>query len=122
MPDVGTVAAETADKAGGFLGKIVAIVKSTNLPKQIDEVDLALFSNPWFIVPFVALIAWWIYKQKFKDIIVVLLFVGIWYVSGTEYMATLIVGGELQIGKILPIMFGGAGVLAVIIYMYFGRS
>ncbi len=122
MPDVGTAAAETADKAGSFFGKIVEIADSTNLPKQINDVDLALFSNPWFIVPFVATIGWWIYKQKFKDIIVVLIFIAIWYVSGTEYMATLIVGGELQIGKILPIMFGGAAVLAGIVYMYFGRS
>jgi hypothetical protein len=70
----------------------------------------------------VALVGWWIYKQKFKDIIVVLLFVGVWYVSGTEYMATLIVGGELQIGKILPVMFGGAALLGIVVYMYFGRS
>ena len=121
MPDVGATASSAADGAGGFFGKIVDFVKSTNLPKQLDEVDLALFSNPWFIVPFVALIGWWIYKQKFKDIIIVIIFIGIWYVSGTEYMATVIVGGELQIGKILPVMFGGAAVLGFIIYMYFGR-
>ena len=122
MPDVTTTAANAAAKADGFFEKIVEFITSTNLPKQIDEVDLALFANPWFIVPFVALIGWWIYKQKFKDIVIALIFVGIWYVSGTEYMATLIVGGELQIGKILPIMFGGAAVLGVIVYMYFGRS
>jgi hypothetical protein len=122
MPDVGAAAGSAADKAGGFFGNIVEFVKSTNLPKQIDEVDTALFTNPWFFVPFVALVGWWIYKQKFKDIIVVLLFVGVWYVSGTEYMATLIVGGELQIGKILPVMFGGAALLGIVVYMYFGRS
>ena len=122
MPDVGATAGSAADKAGGFFGKIVDIVKSTNIPKQIDDVDLALFTNPWFMVPFVALISWWVYKQQFKDIIVVLIFIGVWYVSGTQYMQTLIVGGELQIGKILPVMFGGAAVLGVIIYMYFGRS
>lgn len=123
MPDVGTVAAgNAAAEAGGFFDKIVEIVKSTNIPQQIHEVDLALFTNPWFIVPFVALIGWWIYKQQFKDIVVVLLFIGVWYVSGTQYMQTLIVGGELQIGKILPVMFGGAAVLGLVIYMYFGRS
>jgi len=122
MPDVGTAAAETADKAGSFFGKIVEIIDSTNLPQQINDVDLALFSNPWFIVPFLAMISWWVYKQNFKEIIIALIFIGIWYVSGTQYMATLIVGGELQIGKILPVMFGGAAVLGVIVYMYFGRS
>ena len=54
MPDVGAAADSAADKAGGFLGNIVDLVKSTNLPKQIDEVDTALFTNPWFFVPFVA--------------------------------------------------------------------
>ena len=122
MPDVGTAAAETVEKADGFVGKIVGIVESTNIPQQISEVDLALFSNPWFIVPFLAMISWWVYKQNFKEIIIALIFIGIWYVSGTQYMATLIVGGELQIGKILPVMFGGAAVLGVIVYMYFGRS
>ena len=122
MPDVGTAAAETADKADSFLGKIGEVIASTNLPQQINDVDLALFSNPWFIVPFVAMIAWWVYKQQFKEIIIALIFIAIWYVSGTQYMATLIVGGELQIGKILPIMFGGAAVLGVIVYMYFGRG
>jgi hypothetical protein len=122
MPDVGAAAGSAADKAEGFFDRIVDIVKSTNIPKQIDDVDLALFTNPWFMVPFVALISWWAYKQQFKDIIVVLLFIGIWYVSGTQYMQTLIINGEQQIGKILPVMFGGAAVLGVIIYMYFGRS
>jgi len=122
MPDVGAAADSAAEKAGGFFDKIIDIVKSTNIPQQIDEVDIALFTNPWFMVPFVALIAWWIYKQHFKDIVVVLIFIGVWYVSGTEYMQTLIVNGELQIGKILPVMFGGAAVLGIVVYMYFGRS
>lgn len=122
MPDVNTAANKAAEGAGSFIDKIVDIVKSTNIPQQIDDVDLDLFTNPWFMVPFVALIAWWIYKQHFKDIFVVLIFIGLWWVSGTQYMQTLIVNGELQIGKILPVMFGGAAVLGVIIYMYFGRS
>jgi len=122
MPDVEAAAGNAADKAGGIFATIVDLVKSTNIPKQIDEVDLALFTNPWFMVPFVALMGWWLYKQSFKDIIVVLIFIGVWYISGTQYMHTLIVGGELQIGKILPVMFGGAAILGIIIYMYFGRS
>ncbi|GAB4339396.1 MAG: hypothetical protein Kow0089_12220 [Desulfobulbaceae bacterium] len=122
MPDVGAVAGEAAEKAGGFFDKIIDLVKATNIPQQIDDVDLGLFTNPWFMVPMVALIGWWLYKQNFKDIVVVVLLIGVWYVSGTEYMQTLIVNGELQIGKILPVMFGGAAVLGIVIYMYFGRS
>jgi len=121
MPDVGTAAAETAVKADGFFGKIVELANSTHIPQQIADVDLGLFANPWFLVPFVGLIGWWFYKQSFKDITIVFIFICIWYLSGTEYMQTLIVDGELQIGKILPIMFGGAAVLGAVVYMYFGR-
>ena len=121
MPDVAATAANAADKADGFFGKIVEVVNSTNLPQQIGDVDLGLFTNPWFLVPFVALIGWWIYKQSFKDIVVVVVLLAIWYLSGTEYMQTLIVDGELQIGKILPVMFGGAAVLGAVVYLYFVR-
>jgi hypothetical protein len=37
-------------------------------------------------------------------------------------MKTLVVGEELQIKKVLPVMFGGAAILGVIIYLLFGRS
>ena len=99
MPDVAGVASNTAEKAGGFFGKIVDLM-----------------------VPLVAFIGWNIYKQAFKEIVVVIVIIGLWYVSGTHYMQTLIVNGELQIGKILPVMFGGAALLGIVIYMYFGRS
>jgi len=123
MPDVAGVADNAADKAGGFFSKIIDLLAATNLPQQIEKVDAGgLFTNPWFLVPFVAFVGWNIYKQAFKEIVVVLVVIGLWYVSGTHYMQTLIVNGELQIGKILPVMFGGAAVLGILIYMYFGRS
>jgi hypothetical protein len=37
-------------------------------------------------------------------------------------MQTLVVGGELQINRILPVLFGGAVTLGFIIYLFFGRS
>ena len=123
MPDVAGVAGSAADKAGGIFGKIVELIASTNIPQQIEKVDFGgLFTNPWFLVPFLSLIGWNIYKQAFKEIILIFIIIGVWYISGTQYMHTLIVGGELQIGKILPVMFGGAAVLGIVIYMYFGRS
>lgn len=113
----------TASKGSGFIDKIGDIFKSTNIPQQLNDVDVAgLFSNPWFIVPFVALIGWQLYKQAFKDIFLVFVIMGLWWVSGTEYMQTLVVGQELQISKILPVMFGGAALLGLMIYLYFGRS
>ncbi len=123
MPDVGTIAGEAADKAGGFLARIGGLIQATNIPKQFREVDFTgLFTNPWFLVPFVALVGYQIYKQAFRDLFIVVLIVGIWYLSGTEYMQTLVVNGELQINKVLPIVFGGAAVLGFIIYLFFGRS
>lgn len=117
------IAGGITEKAGGFFEKIGDVIKLTNIPQQVSDVDAGgLFTNPWFMVPFIAFIGWQIYRQAFKDIIVVLLVVGLWWISGTHYMQTLIIGDELQIGKVLPVMFGGAVALGLIIYMYFGRS
>lgn len=123
MPDVAGVASSAAAKGEGFFNRMIKIVESTNIPQQLKDVDAGgLFSNPWFLAPFVALIGWNIYKQAFKEIVLIVIITGVWYISGTQYMETLIVNGELQIGKILPIMFGGAAVLGLTIYIYFGRS
>ena len=106
-----------------FFTKILDFIDSTKLPEQVKEVDyVGLFTNPWFLVPFIAFAAYLLYKQKWRDIIFVAIFFGIWWISGTDYMKTLVVGEELQIKKVLPVMFGGAAVLGVVIYLLFGRS
>lgn len=108
---------------GDFFTNIWAWVESTHIREQVADVDyVGLFSNPWFLVPFVAAIGYLLFKQAWKDIIVIVIFVGVWWVSGTEYMATLVVGDELQISKVLPVLFGGAAVLGFVIYLFFGRS
>lgn len=106
-----------------ILTKFSAWFESTHLQQQIKDVDyIGLFSNPWFIVPFGMMVLYMVYKQKWRDLIIITVFVGVWWVSGTEYMNTLIVDGTLQIDKILPVIFGGAGALGVVIYLLFGRS
>ena len=108
---------------GDFFGNILSWVDSTHVVEQVAEVDyVGLFTNPWFMVPFVALVLYFLWKQSFKDLIIVAIFIGVWWVSGTQYMHTLVVGDELQIRKILPVLFGGAAILGFIIYMFFGRS
>lgn len=108
---------------GDFFAKIWAWAESTQVREQVADVDyVALFSNPWFMVPFVILVGYLLYKQAFRDLIIVAAFVGVWWVSGTEYMATLVVGETLQIDKILPVLFGGAALLGFLIYLLFGRS
>ncbi|MDW7774315.1 MAG: hypothetical protein SCH71_15625 [Desulfobulbaceae bacterium] len=112
-----------SEKTGSFFEKIGDVIEYTNIPQQVSDVDAGgLFTNPWFMVPFIALLGWQLFRQSFKDMIIVLLVVGLWWVSGTHYMQTLIIDGELQINKVLPVMFGGAAILGFIIYMYFGRS
>lgn len=107
----------------GFFAKIGAWIQSTHVPEQVKDVDFTgLFTNPWFIVPFVALIGYLIWKQSFNELIVIVLFVILWWLSGTEYMQTLVVDGELQIKKILPVLAGASAVLGFIIYLFFGRS
>lgn len=106
-----------------FLEKIGFLLEKTHLPEQISEVDFSgLFTNPWFLVPFIALVAYMLYKQSFRDLTIMGLLMGVWYASGTNYMQTLVVGEELQMNKVLPVLFGAAGVLGFIIYLLFGRS
>ncbi len=106
-----------------FLNSILAWIESTHIQQQIKDVDyVGLFSNPWFLVPFVALVIYLLYRQSFRDLVIISLFVGVWWVSGLDYMQTMVVGGELQMNKVLPVLFGGATVLGVVVYLLFGRS
>ncbi|HID02435.1 MAG TPA: hypothetical protein EYP18_04395 [Desulfobacterales bacterium] len=108
---------------GDFFTKIWNLLESTNVREQVATVDyVALFSNPWFIIPFVLCIGYLLYKQDFRDLIIITAFVAVWWVSGTEYMHTLVVGDTLDITKILPVLFGGAALLGFLIYLLFGRS
>jgi hypothetical protein len=106
-----------------FLTKIVEFIHSTQVLEQFKEVDaLGLFTNPWFLLPLICLIGYLLYKQDFREIIVIFIGFGCWHISGTEYMNTLIIDNEIQLSKVLPVVFGAAIILGVIIYMYFGRS
>jgi len=108
---------------GAIFAPIGRWLEATHLVEQIKEVDFpGLFTNPWFMVPFVALVGYMLFKQALRDLAILGLLVGVWYVSGTPYMQTLVVGGELQIGKILPLLFGGAAILGFLIYLLLGRS
>jgi len=106
-----------------FFTKIVNWFESTHLDEQLRAVDyIGLFTNPWFIVPFVIAVAYMIYKQRWTQIIITGIGFGAWYFSGTNYAQSLLVNGEIDINKILPVMFGGAVALGFVIYLLFGRS
>ena len=100
-----------------------AWVDSTHLFEQIKEVDaVGLFTNPWFLVPFIALVGYMIFKQAWRDMALIAIFIGIWWVSGTPYMQNLVVGNEISIEKILPVVFGGGITLGVVIYLLISKS
>ena len=106
-----------------FISKIVEFINSTQVLQQFRDVDAGgLFTNPWFLVPLICLVGYLLYKQSFKEIILLIIGFGCWHISGTEYMNTLIIGDEIQLAKVLPVVFGAAVILGIIIYMYFGRS
>ena len=84
MPDVGAVVNNVSDTAGSFFSRIGDLIQATNLPDQVKDVDfVGLFTNPWLMVPFVAWVIYLVYKQKFKDMILIGIIIAIWWVSGT---------------------------------------
>lgn len=106
-----------------FFTPVTDFIAKTKVFEQIKEFEaLALFTNPWFLVPFIALVGYMLYKQAWRDLAIMAIFIGIWYASGTEYMQTLVVGDELQISKILPVVFGGAVALGLVIYLLISRD
>ena len=106
-----------------FFQKILDFFQQTHVLEQIRDVDAAgLFTTPWFMVPFIGLMGYLVYKKSFRDLAILGIFIGVWWFSGTDYMQSLTVKGEIQIGKILPVLAGGAAALGVVIYLLFGRS
>lgn len=103
--------------------KIVVWWNSTHIHEQVMEVDyIGLSTNPWFMVPFVSMVLYMLFKKRWVDILLIVVCLGAWWVSGTDYMASLIVNGEIVIDKILPVVFGGAVAIGFVIYLIFGRS
>jgi hypothetical protein len=123
MVDAGAVAGSLSERIGSIFSTVGELLQATHLPEQIKDVDVAgLLSNPWFLVPFIGFIGYEIYKKAFRDLVIVGLLMGVWYISGTPYMQTLVMGDELQVNKVLPLLFGGAVVVGIIIYLLFVRS
>lgn len=106
-----------------FLGQIVDFFNSTNVPQQLREVDAkALFTNAWFLVPFIAFICYSLYKQAVDSLVMTGLAIGLWLFTGSSYMDGLIVDGTIQIGKILPVAGVFIGAIAVAVYFLFMRT
>lgn len=110
-------------KIDQFFTAIGEVFTKTKLPEQIHASDFhGLLHNPWFMLPLIALIGYLLYKKLFRDLIILSIFLGIWYVSKLPYMQTLVINGILQINKVLVVMVGGGVLLGIVIYLFFGRS
>jgi uncharacterized membrane protein YgdD (TMEM256/DUF423 family) len=106
-----------------FLISIADFIQATRVPEQFQEVDVkGLFTNFYFLVPFLALIGHVAYRKSIATLILIFLFIGVWIFSGTPYMQDLVVDGELQLEKVLPLAGAGVVVTSVIVYLLFIRS
>ncbi|HIJ78359.1 MAG: hypothetical protein OEY01_04065 [Desulfobulbaceae bacterium] len=106
-----------------FLSSVVDFINNTNVPAQIREVDAkGLFTNAWFLVPFIGYLCYNLYKQASNTLVMTGLGIGLWLFTGSRYMEGLIVNGEMQAGKVLPVAGVFIVALAIAIYFLFMRS
>jgi hypothetical protein len=106
-----------------IFGPVVDFLNSTHVVEQIREIDAkGLFTNAWFLIPFLSFLGYKLYKQDVNALVLTGIAVGLWLFSGSSYMAGLVVGGHIQIGKILPVAFVFIGAIAVVVYFLFMRS
>ncbi|MEW6517920.1 MAG: hypothetical protein C4531_15945 [Desulfurivibrio sp.] len=106
-----------------ILTPVVDFINYTKLLEQIRQVDVkGLFTNPWFLVPFIAQIGWWFYKQALNSLVCTGLALGVWGFSGTSYAQQLVIDGELQLSKVLPVAGVGMVVIVLLVYLFFIRS
>lgn len=106
-----------------FFQPVLDFFVSTKVPEQIDKIDYkGLFSNGWFLVPYIAMLAWNVYKQAINSLLIILLLTGCWAFFGTPYMKEIIAQDELQLSAVLPLVAGACTVLGFIIYRIFFKS
>ena len=106
-----------------FLLSIIDWLNSTKVLDQIRDVDaIGLFKNTYFLVPFIATIIYYLYKQAFTNLAIIALVIVLWYFSGTEFVTGAIDNGEVQLDKIIPILIVGVGGIATLVYLLFIRQ
>lgn len=106
-----------------FFRPVVDFIVATKVLKQIEDIDYqALFSNGWFLAPYLALIAWNIYRRQVYSVIIILLFTGSWAFFGTPYMQGILGQEQIQLAAVLPVVGGACLVLGIIIYLIFFKA
>ncbi len=98
-------------------------IDSSSLHQQIQSVDVTgLFSNPWFLVPFLIFVFYSLWKKNFAELFFAGMAIGVWYLCGTEFMSGLVNEAGPNQDKILPVVGVGAALALVIVIFIFGRS
>ncbi len=106
-----------------FLNRIGNWFATTHIIEQFQNVDVkGLFHNPYFLVPLIGLVLYFLYRQNFAYLISTALGLGLWVFSGTDYVRGAMVDGQIVLSKILPIIGIGLGALAILVYLLFLRS
>jgi len=107
-----------------FFTSIIEFIASTKVLEQFENWDtVGLFTNPWFLVPFIGMIIYFIVKQEIKSLALTGLAVALFMFLGSSYVEGLIdEKGFIQLNKVLPIVAMGVAGVAVVIYLYFMRG
>lgn len=101
-----------------FLVTLKEFIEGTNLISQFSETDyMGLFTNPWFLVPYIGLNIYLATKKSWNSIILMLTGLGVWAFTGTSYMKGLMIEGELQLDKIAPVIGVFIGAIAIVVYV-----
>lgn len=102
-----------------FFKPALDFIIETKVPEQIDTIDYkGLFTNGWFLVPYIAMIGWNIYKQQVVSIVLLLLFTGSWAFFGTPMMKEMMAQDSIQLDAVLPLVAGACVVLGIAIYVF----
>ena len=106
-----------------FFKPVLDFIISTKVPEQIETIDYkGLFTNGWFLVPYLGMIGWNIYKQSINNLIIILLLTASWAFFGTPYMKDVMAQDEIQLEAVLPLVAGACTVLGIIFYIIFFKD
>jgi hypothetical protein len=103
-----------------FFRPVLDFIISTKVPEQIQNIEYKeLFTNPWFLIPFLAMLGWNFYKKAVNELIIILLLTGAWAFCGTDYMQDVLGREEIALDAVLPLVAGACTILGIIVYLFF---
>ncbi|MDH5298902.1 MAG: hypothetical protein OEV91_07775 [Desulfobulbaceae bacterium] len=106
-----------------LFAQLVEFFNSTQIPAQFHAVDVkGLFTNSYFLVPFIGILGYMLFKRAINGMILLGTGIGLWIFSGTPFVREIYVDGQMQADKILPVAGVGVVVIAVVVYILFIRS